>query len=272
MSEADNTYPEGITPERLMAYADGVLEADEAARVEAALAAHPALVEEVEAYRQTAAALADALDGPLGEPVPAHLEALVMGGNSDGETVTSLQDARMRRRAGLPVWGQAIAACAVFAFGAVIGGQWLGGNVAEPAQGRLLVAGPLDAGHPVARALETAASAQTVELPGGRFDAVASFPTASGDPCREFEASDARGSALGLACRRDHAWTVELLLNGEAGAAPGAGFRLASGGGGELIDSALTSLEAGIGLSADAEACLIANDWDAGRCLSQAGE
>ena len=66
MSE-ETRYPEGITPELLMAYDDGALDAGEIARVEAMLAAHPELAGEVAAYRQTAAALAGAFDAPLDE-------------------------------------------------------------------------------------------------------------------------------------------------------------------------------------------------------------
>lgn len=262
-------YPEGITPERLMAYADGALDAGETARVEAMLAAHPELAEEVAEYRQTAAALAGAFDAPLDEAVPAHLEALIMGNAATGSNVTSLHAERKRRSFGSSPWGQAIAACAVFGFGALFGSQILADGAPGPTNGPLLVAGELEAAHPFARALETSVSAQTVEIPGGRFDAVATFPTATGATCREFEATDGRGAAVGLACRRGGAWTVEVLLHAETVTAPGGGFQLASGFDGEVIDAALDRLGAGVGLAAGAEACLIENDWDADACLSQ---
>lgn len=263
------TYPDGITPEGLMAYADGVLEPDAVAHVEAALAAHPELADEIEAYRQTAAALADAFDAPLDEAVPAHLEALIMGPAATGHNVTSLQSERRRRSRGLPVWGQAIAACAVFGFGALFGGQLLSGEGKGAVDSRLLVAGQLNSAHPIAQALESAASGQTVNIEGGTFDVVASYPVASGATCREFEAMDALGAAVGLACRRGGAWTVEVLVHAEPATAPAGGFRLASGFDGEIIDSVLGRLGADVGLAVEAEACLIDNGWEAGACLEQ---
>lgn len=262
-------YPDGITPEHLMAYADGALDAGETARVEAMLAAHPDLAEEVTAYRQTAAALAGAFDAPLDEAVPAHLESLIMGNVATGSNVTSLHAERKRRSFGSLPWGQAIAACAVFGFGALLGGRILAGSGTGSTDSPLLVAGQLEAAHPFARALETSVSAQTVEIPGGRFDAVATFPTATGATCREFEVVEARGAAVGLACRRDGAWTVEVLLHAEPAPAPGGGFQLASGFDGELIDAALNRLGADVGLAAEVEVCLIENNWDADACLLQ---
>lgn len=264
------TYPEGITPELLMAYADGALEAAEVDRVEAALETHPELAEEVRAYRQTAAALAGAFDAPLGEAVPAHLEALVMGtAAKQDNNVIALHAGRTRRYGGLPVWGEAIAACVFFGVGALLGGQFPTGDGADSVDRRLLIAGQLEIAHPLAQALESAASAQTIDIAGGKFDAVASYPVASGVTCREFEALDARGAAVGLACRRDGAWTVEVLLHAEPALTPADGFQLASGLDSDVIGSVLDRLGAGVGLAADVETCLIENDWEGLACLEQ---
>ena len=103
MDETTN-YPDGITAELLMAYADGVLDAKDRTRVEAALAAHPDLAEEVAAYQLTRDAVGGAFDTPMQEEVPAHLEALVLGSageTSDAQTggeVISLGRERERRR------------------------------------------------------------------------------------------------------------------------------------------------------------------------------
>jgi len=265
MSDAFS-YPAGVTPELLMAYADGALDAAETARVEDALTAHPELEDEVRAYRMTASALSGAFDAPMDEAVPGHLEALVMGTQGETGTVVSLDSRRARRAVTLPAWGQAIAACAVFGIGMVFGGQMLGGGGGSPGESPLLVAGQLSAEHPIAQALETSASARTIDIPGGRFDAVGTFPTASGVPCREFEATDDTGAVVGLACRRAGNWTIELLLHAETAGTPEGGFQLASGFDGEVIETVLTGLQAGIGLSADAETCLIENNWDPEAC------
>lgn len=265
-------YPEGITTELLMAYADGALDPAETARVEAALRDHPGLAAEVDDYRLTAGALSGAFDTPLSEPVPDHLAALVMGGVAEGANVTSLNAGRMRRARLFPAWGQALAACAVFGFGALFGVTMLDAKTARPTDRGFLVAGRLDASHPIARALETSASARTIAIAGGRFDAVATFPTASGVPCREFEAAHEDGAAVGIACRRDGRWTIELLLNVEPTTAPEGGFQLASGFDGEVIGLALDSLKAGVGLGSEAETCLIENGWNIEACPGGAGE
>ena len=265
MSE-QKTYPDGVTSELLMAYADGVVEPEQLDRIEAALAAHPVLAEEVDAYRKTSAALAGAFDGPLEEEAPPHLAALVMGGAEETETVTSLHAERVRRtRMTTPVWGQAAAACAVFAVGIVFGSTLLDGGGVDPSS-ELLLAGRLDAGHPVAQALENTASAQVITLPGGSFDAVATFPTASGDVCREFEASGGGGAVVGVACRGAGSWTIELLLQADPADSPQAGFQLASGFNADAIDAVLSDLQAGDGLSSEDEACLISNGWNVDGC------
>lgn len=258
-------YPDGITSETLMAYADGALEPDMIELVEAAMAAHPALAEEVDAYRRTHAALAGAFDAPMNEEVPPHLAAMVMGGAQETETVTSLHAERVRRANSVPAWGQAAAACALFAVGSIFGSTFLGGDAADPA-GDLLFAGRLDAQHPVAQALEHTASAQVVALPGGRFDSVATFLTASGDICREFETSGGGGAVVGVACRSAGDWTIELLLQAEPSDSPQAGFQLASAFSADAIDAVLSDLQAGDGLSREQEACLIASGWNAGAC------
>lgn len=268
----DDRYPEGITAELLMAYADGALQPAETARVEAALCDHPQLAAEVDDYRLTASALGDAFDAPLGEPVPDHLAALVMGGQGEGDNVASLHAGRTRRARLLPPWGQALAACAVFGVGTLFGFAMLRTNTAGPAGSDLLVAGRLAPDHPLARALETSASARPIAIPGGRFDAVATFPTASGVPCREFEAADSDGAAVGIACRRNGSWTIELLLNAGPTRAPEGGFQLASGFDGEVIEKVLDRLQAGVGLDATAETCLIENGWNFEACSGSSGE
>lgn len=266
----DVTYPQGITPELLMAYADGALEADDVARVEAAISAFPELAEVVAAFKTTSLSLKGAFDGPMDEPVPDHLAALVMGPSADidGDTVVSLQDARAKRSFVSSPFGQAIAACAVFAFGLVAGGAFLGdGSSRLPGEnGDLLLAGRLDAAHPIAQALENTASAELVNFGGGQFDAVASFVTDGNVPCREFEAADATGAVVGVACRRDETWSVELLLAASPSSSPQGEFQLASAFDADVLDGVLDALGASQGLSSSQETCLIEQGWDPAKC------
>lgn len=265
----DVTYPKGITPELLMAYADGALPPDDVARVDAAISAFPELAEEVAAFKTTSLALKGAFDGPMDEPVPDHLAALVMGplADTDGDTVVSLQDARTKRSLYSSPFGQAIAACAVFAFGLVAGAAFLGEESSIPGEnGDLLLAGRLDAGHPISQALEATASAELVSFRGGQFDAVASFMTNGNVPCREFEAADETGAVVGVACRRDDSWSVELLLAASPTGTPQSDFQLASAFDAGALDGVLNALGASQGLSASQEACLIQQGWDPEKC------
>lgn len=260
------SYPEGITSEILMAYADGALPDADRARVEAALAEVPELGAEIAAYRQSLAMLDGAFDAPLREPVPAHLEALVMGhAAAPGPAVVSLDAARARRASrGFPAWAQGLAACLVFGMGALLGSGATGGDPATP--DTLLMAGRLAPSHPIARALETAVSAEPVSLDGGSFVAYATFVAGSGAPCREYEAFGESDAVTGLACRAGSGWQVEFLQRGNPASSPDGGYQLASSADPALLDAALLALRAGPGLAADAEACLIANGWRVSAC------
>ena len=269
MDETTN-YPDGITPELLMAYADGALEAEDRLRVEAALAAHPGLAEEVAAYQLTRDAVGGAFDAPMQEEVPAHLEALVLGSageTSDAQTggeVISLGRARERRGWLSASWPQAIAAAAAFAFGSVFGAAVLGGTATGPSgEDTLLMAGKLSSDHPIAVALESTPSGQLVNVDGGQFDAIATFATAGGAYCREFEAAAASSAVVGIACREAPGWRVEVLLAAEPAADPQAGFQLASGFDDVALSAVLDRLGVEAGLNATDEACLLENGFDA---------
>ncbi len=67
--------PDTVPDTDVHAYADGQLAPDRAAIVDAALAADPDLAARVAAIRAQSAALRDALDPVLGEPIPARLLA-----------------------------------------------------------------------------------------------------------------------------------------------------------------------------------------------------
>lgn len=264
------TYPDGITPELLMAYADGALNAEDQERVETALAAHPDLADEVAAYQLTRDAVEGAFDAPMQEEVPAHLEALVLGtAGAAGDTQTSgeiisLGRERERRSWSSISWPQALAAAAAFAFGSVFGAAILGGTSTAPSgENTILVAGKLAPDHPIAVALESTPSGQVVPVEGGQFDAIATYATAGGAYCREFEAAAASGAVVGVACREAPGWQVEVLLAAEPMADPQAGFQLASGFDDMALSSVLDQLGAEPGLSAAAEACLLENGFDA---------
>lgn len=207
----------------LMAYADGQLDAAQAARVEAAIAADPALAAAVARHRALRARLREAFDPALEEPVPAALLAAARGETRAGRReaapadastagVASMDEARARREAGrpprrgLPAW---LAMAAVLVLGLAVGlllGRPASAPVEVAGDGQLLARGEL------AHALESQLAAEA----GDRVAIGLSFRDADGRWCRSFRL---RGAAplAGLACRGDDGgWRLPALA--EAGA------------------------------------------------------
>jgi anti-sigma factor RsiW len=99
--------PEGdniIDDELLSAWVDGELGAEDGARVQAWLRAHPEDRARVQAWAADRAALAAALGGAVQEPVPESLQAL------------------LRHREGPPRWAVAASAAGLLVLGALLGG------------------------------------------------------------------------------------------------------------------------------------------------------
>ena len=198
----------------LMAYADGELDAAQAARVEAAIAADPALADVVARHRALRARLRDAFDPLLDEPVPAALLAAAANADAGHAGVASLDEARARRdraqgsRRGPPAW---LAMAAVLVVGLAVGlllGRPAGAPVGVGDDGGLLAQGPL------ALALDQQLAAEA----GGDVAIGLSFRDDDGRWCRSFRL---RGDTpmAGLACRGDDGWRVPVLS--EAGDAAG---------------------------------------------------
>lgn len=269
MTDTERDYPKGLSPEDLMAYADGALDGSRIEEIERLIAEHPWLADEVEAFRASAAVLKDAFNAPLEQPVPPHLEVLVMGSQAAGSNdVVDLGAARTAKRFSLPQWGaQAAAACAVFALGIMFGVAQFGSSGPGADEDLLLLAGRLDAAHPVAIALSTASSSDTTSIGDGSFHPVLSFVSGTGVVCREFEASNASGAVIGIACPEATGWRMEVLLAASSGASAGEGFRLASGFDEVALDAVLARLGAGEGLDMNEERCLIDNSWKSAGCI-----
>lgn len=256
------TYPVGITSELLMAYADNTLSAEETAQIDGLLTDHPDLLAEVEDYRLTAARLGGAFSDTE-EEIPEAMRAHVMGRTAENENVVPLQKKQPRRAWHAQPWGQAMAASLLLAAGVVIGTTFTGNNAdSDPFTQSLFLAGPLPTDHPVAMALENTPSARMVTLADNQFDSVATFRTEARGFCREFELSGDSRAVVGIACRPADRWQVEILLAAEPGASPQTGFQLASGFDTNALEQVLDQLGAGIGLSREAEACLLKAGWE----------
>ncbi|MCB1756072.1 MAG: hypothetical protein KDJ38_11145 [Gammaproteobacteria bacterium] len=270
--------PADVTPELLMAYADGALDADEMARLADIVNANPELQNEVAVYTESRQALGQAFDQMLDEPVPDHLMALLQdkpdsaqtGAADSADKVVSLQAAREKRAGGLirSGWGQAIAASVMLALGALIGTNLTKtgpDGVIDPHE--LVYAGLIGLETPLGKALETAPSAEVLTLEGGVFSAIQTFSTGQGVLCREYEAGHSGNGVVGVACRTEAGWRVEILLadTTPAGTA-GSDYQPASGMDSAALDQVLTGLGALPGLDQGKEACLLEHGWSAERC------
>ena len=243
-----------VSDEVLTAYADGELDADEAARVRAAVAADPALARRLAALREARevarAAYADVargeriLDALLREPVPAALIASVLAADASVPPPRRAANANVRRIA-------AIAASVALVVGGVLGA------LLAPSPTRM--AHPLDPLGPatpmLARALDAAASGQEVAFMGGVIRLLASYPTDRG-PCRSFAVESAT-PVTALACREGDVWRTRIAV---ARPITPDGFVPASGED-PLLRELLDRVGAGAPLDGEAEREAIARGW-----------
>lgn len=232
-----------VTPELLAAYADGQLEGADKARVEAAIAADPALAEEVARHQRLRAALAAHYAPVAAEPVPDRLAALLKGSEPQAEAeVTSFAAARAKRgmppaiRRWAPLAGPALAASLVLA----IWQPWQGG----------LPEGYADAA--LAGALDTRLAATQAADADPRI--LVSFEAANGGLCRAWRS----GNSGGIACRDEAGWKIAqqfAIGPGEAGGE----YRQA--GSEADIMAAAQDMAAGEALDAAGEARAKAKGW-----------
>jgi hypothetical protein len=202
--------------ETLMAFIDGELSVQEAARVALVLAADPELARRVEQQRRLRVRLKGAYAPVLDQPVPERLWAAA-GYPGVRPTATGTAAASRVRRWSWPQWAAVAASLVV----GVVLAQLL---PAQPAQGPFATSseGWLLARNDLARHLEQAPSGA-----GEHAGAIAmgfSFRDHEGRACRTFVIGHEAASA-GLACRHAGDWRVSMLV--EAPQPPATEMRMA---------------------------------------------
>ena len=226
--------------EEFFAWLDGELDGEAAARVEARVAADPALAEQARAHRALGARLRAAFDPLLVAPVPERVAA----------SPIDLGAARERRAArrsvgGVPQWA---AMAATLALGLGLGMMVNGRDGQAPVT--------IDGGRMVASsALGQALDSQLASLDqqGAATRIGLSFRDQRGALCRSFEGT----AASGLACRDDGRWRIEGLYGASGGAA--GDYRMAAGGDPRLA-ALIEATIAGDPLDAAAEQAAQAGD------------
>lgn len=225
-----------ITEEELAAFADGEIEGADRARVQAAVAADPALAAKVDQHRALRRALSDHFAPMLTAEAPTRLTDMLQ----PRADVIDLAAAREKRSA-MRRWGwvaaPALAASLALALFMPRGDALPDGY----AEGDL------------AQALETQlASAQD----GEDTRILLSFRTGEGQYCRAFTSTQADG----IACRDATGWA--LVNEGSGSKAQDTEFRQAGSSQGDVLAMA-QDMAAGPALDADAEAAARDAGWTA---------
>jgi hypothetical protein len=173
--------------ELIIAYVDGELAAPERKRVEAEMAADPALAAEVARHAQLAQRVNATYSHILEEPIPPQLLAVAGAANDRG---------------GRPGLGRLMPWVALAA-SLVVG--VIAGRVALPEQG------PLSSGHGALVARGQLASALSTELAAqpGVVKIGLTLKTPDGRYCRTFQS--APDKLAGLACRQDGHWVARTV-------------------------------------------------------------
>ncbi|MCU0984915.1 MAG: hypothetical protein MUC89_08225 [Acetobacteraceae bacterium] len=234
-----------VTDEMLVALADGELPPEEARRLEAAVAADPALAARLDALAAAGHAARRAFEDVAAEPVPDRLVAAVLAADATAATaLPSAANAPGRRRA----W-PAIAASLVL--GLALG--HLTAPLSDRGDTRLAALPP-----GIIAALMTGASGDRVETRGvPAVTVLSTHRLADGTICRGIDIAGGE-PASALACRDGGSWRLVALVTRRAEA--GTAYRPASG-----LDPALQEVldarGAGPALTEAEEAALRARGW-----------
>lgn len=233
--------------ETLMAFADGELDAETSARIEAAMETDDSLVEKVAGFMESRARAADALKPLIDEPVPETLMRTVraMVDNADA-TKAADNVVAFQPRTAPNSWRWAMPLAASLAVIVAGAGGYLAGRASSPSQGGGTVAQLDDPA--ISKALDTAPSGNEVGTGFGTMKLVSSFRDEAGGLCREFELSGP-SNVVTIACRSNGRWDMRLAV-----ATPTTGTDYVPAGATETIDAYLATIHAGAPLSEAEEA------------------
>ncbi len=188
-----------IDDETLYAWLDGELPADEARRVEAAVAVDPALAVKLESQRRLRAQLRAAFDPVAEVPAPGTSAMLA---DANVSSLGAARAARAQRRGfGPPQWAAVAAALVAGLFG----GHMLSQVAGVPT---VVQDSPMAATAEVAAVLDTQLASVGAGAASAPTHVRLTFRDANGAICRSFDTS----TAWGVACRESDAWTIRALF------------------------------------------------------------
>ncbi|MEL7013933.1 MAG: anti-sigma factor [Pseudomonadota bacterium] len=235
--------------ETLMAYADGELDTETAARLETALREDTGLAERLAIFSGTRDALAEAAAVARKTSVPDTLTERVQETvraareSAANDTVVSLANRRPTARLFHPV-----ALAAGFATLGLVTGLVLSPSTPGPGNAELQFT--VLEGAAVPDALDRVQSGERTAITGGEIEIIASFLSQDGALCREFELdrSDAM-TVVAVACRTGTDWAPRFAV--VAAAADDTTFAPASSM--EALDAYLTAIGASAPMTLEEE-------------------
>jgi hypothetical protein len=199
--------------DKFFAWLDGELSGDEAAAMEARVAADPELLRLAEQHRAMQAQLKTAFDTVAEASVPEQLRAAVSSPQAEVIDFGAAAVARKRRRWGsLPQWTAMAATLAV--------GIFVGTAIPQRGNAPVEVQG---GGMYAASALNSALDSQLASAPSGNTRIGLTFRDQSGAICRSFT----EPQASGLACREGGRWQLRGLFAAPEGQSNS--YRMAAG-------------------------------------------
>ncbi len=269
--------------ETLMAFADNMLDAEEARAVESYLDSDQEARELVEQFRQAGAIASRAYDDVLLAPVPDRLVKAVLGAGIEQSAQTAADNVvqlpqRGPRRSISLIYLAPLAASVLLAVG-VIAGYRLANAPEHGEQAVQLAIGPVAPASSLAGVLEKRPSNDPIDVgASGKGEStelmvVASFIDRNGRFCREFEATStsvagAKSGATApitaaIACRDNNGkWSIEGAVHLAGGTSPSLGaFNPASGKSYSAVEGLLSALGAKPAMTADDELHLLASGW-----------
>jgi hypothetical protein len=235
----------------LMAYADGALEPDEAARVAAALDTDPEVAARIAKFRETGALLS-ALGAarPL-EPLSDDMARKVDRTLDEAREVGKVVALYPRGTAWRPAVFAASVALVVGAVGGIVATVSL--NEPGPAASSLALLGTPG----IEDALNRLPAGSRGAVGMGEVEIIASFLTEDGAFCREFEFDRSSGETIvSVACQYNGSWTARFAV--ATGGPEGAGYAPASAL--DTLDAFLGSIGARPPLSAEEEAARLSGN------------
>lgn len=253
-----------ITDEKLSAYIDGELVADEIAAIDHALKSDAALAARVDDMRRPDRLIAAAYGEIDKEPMPDAVMQLLQPGPDQfkSEMDDNVIQFPLQRFLQTPQqWATPLAASLALAIGVGLGLQLAGGNGAGESD-NFLIAQSIDATSPIHHALETTSSAETITAGEAIITPVLTFKSIDGDYCREFTITSGELANRAVACRHYDQWKLKFAVVVHSQSGNSSDYATASTEIGSQFDSFVESLMADDALDAQAEQQILDN-WPA---------